>query len=41
MNFSYPSTAGAEDLRLLQPISITHTFLHFDLIKVRRAAAPA
>lgn len=40
MNSVYPSSASAKDLRLLDPISITHTSLHFNLIKVRRAAAP-
>lgn len=41
MNFVYPSSASAEDIRLLEPISITHSSLRFNLIKVRRAAAPA
>jgi len=41
MGFVYPSTASSEELRLLEPLSITQDSLHFNLIKVSRTAAAA
>ncbi|KAK3374341.1 hypothetical protein B0T24DRAFT_291782 [Lasiosphaeria ovina] len=38
--FVYPSRAGPNDIRLLIPIAISHTSLHFTLIQVPRTAAP-
>ncbi|KAK4444264.1 HET-domain-containing protein [Podospora aff. communis PSN243] len=41
IDFTYPSSANPDELRLLDPIAITQISLHFALIKVPRAAAPA
>jgi hypothetical protein len=41
MVLAYPSSAGPEEIRLLDPISITRTSLHFNLITVHRSAAPS
>ncbi|KAK4155843.1 heterokaryon incompatibility protein-domain-containing protein [Chaetomidium leptoderma] len=41
MDFTYPSTAGAEELRLLKPISITRHFLKFRIEKFSRTATPS
>ncbi|KAK0631653.1 heterokaryon incompatibility protein-domain-containing protein [Immersiella caudata] len=40
MEFTYPSSASPEELRLLKPTAITRNSLHFTLLKVRRAATP-
>ncbi|KAK4206358.1 heterokaryon incompatibility protein-domain-containing protein [Rhypophila decipiens] len=40
MTFEYPSAASSDELRLLEPVSITHSSLHFNLIKVPRTASP-
>ncbi|KAM7191508.1 Heterokaryon incompatibility protein (HET) domain containing protein [Rhypophila sp. PSN 637] len=40
MTFAYPSAASSDELRLLEPVSITHSNLHFNFIKVPRLATP-
>ncbi len=40
MNYTYSSSIGPNELRLLQPVSITHNRLHFRILTTPRAAAP-
>ncbi|KAB5536698.1 heterokaryon incompatibility protein-domain-containing protein [Coniochaeta sp. 2T2.1] len=40
MNFTYPSSLGSAEFRLLRPVSATHHALHFTVLSVPRAAAP-
>ncbi|KAM7215271.1 heterokaryon incompatibility domain containing protein [Rhypophila decipiens] len=40
MAFGYPSAVSSDELRLLEPVSITHNSLHFNLIEVPRRATP-
>src|SRR4051812_18329920 len=39
MDFTYPSSLGSAELRLLRPVSATPHALHFTILSVPRAAA--
>lgn len=40
MNYTYPSSVGSNEVRLLRPVSADHRTLHFTVLSVSRVAAP-